>query len=803
MPSLFGGRKKAHVVNGVAAPNTKSCWSQVEEAESAPHPTVSRASPRHSLAFGFAEEPPQPPSLPRVPKPPKMPPPSLAQLLEKDSGSKVQKLEQKSEIARKSRRPSSASRATAAVSAAWTAARAALNSSVSSPRASLQHKDSKGQKVSRGPDTGAYEKDARKSFDESQICPEALQQRIVDTSISNSGMQSRGKELCDEQLELKALTSKLVLATLWVLPGSDGDLIVCYANTNTDEVMEAPPLLESFAELAKLAVHAIVNPHIDEASASEFYYCTSTGCSSWTSPAAAHAYVAHVAQQLLHSHIFPEHIEDSDLHENEQAGTLKNRRREVRPDKVDAHSGYSREQEARRSDGHRQSRDNRLRKPRSSPSSSHKSISVESDVNGSVGNHSTTGSSNFLKPSSSDMSGYVGESAASRRSRKHQHYHENRSRRPRPSLVSSNVSESFESDVTCSSAATSLPLGSRKPKQSEGQSDPMFFEIYSDESAGDDDEDDDSASCESVRPEHFQQIQKQKRPSSSNVVSNKAAAALAGAAAALSAAAVALAGLEKHGRSKEAVNVDSLLAAASALRLAGPEAPPMVPSMGKATRKRPTRASGSKAQPGIPRLALDKLSTSDTKEVLPNGDAATGRYTLSRSCGVISHCVDDAHDNEECPNDSCDVLRTSDESEAPPSGSYGYDIIDEAPRSKPSASNPLPAEGAFIDASTLLDYAEEAAAGDTPTSSITSETLLHAERQEAMALAESALQAAFEHVSESSNFPAMREETQQPDEVPDLQASTHTERKHEDEMGKVFGDLEPRGSRKKVTAGGA
>jgi len=122
----------------------------------------------------------------------------------------------------------------------------------------------------------------------------------------------------------------------WTVDGEPGGATPRYINFNTGEFLEVLPHLAHFSRLARLVIYARQNhvgaavaaswvriardeaqdealrlqagwtgPHHDtDGTGREFYHCGATGASSWTSPAAAATYVAHVADKLLTSQIF-------------------------------------------------------------------------------------------------------------------------------------------------------------------------------------------------------------------------------------------------------------------------------------------------------------------------------------------------------------------------------------------------------------------------------------------------------------------------------------------------------------------
>lgn len=109
-----------------------------------------------------------------------------------------------------------------------------------------------------------------------------------------------------------------------------------YVNSETGEKSALSPILDSFAKLARLALHARqapstaataaawvrrarddalkkalrqqdewTGPHLDESAGAEYYHNSSTGTSTWSSPFAPDMYLAHVADRLLQSEAFP------------------------------------------------------------------------------------------------------------------------------------------------------------------------------------------------------------------------------------------------------------------------------------------------------------------------------------------------------------------------------------------------------------------------------------------------------------------------------------------------------------------
>jgi len=109
-----------------------------------------------------------------------------------------------------------------------------------------------------------------------------------------------------------------------------------YINSETGEKSASSPILDSFAKLARLSLHARqtpasaataaawvrrarddalksalrtqdewTGPHLDESVGAEYYHSASSGVSTWTSPFAPDMYLAHVADRLLQSEAFP------------------------------------------------------------------------------------------------------------------------------------------------------------------------------------------------------------------------------------------------------------------------------------------------------------------------------------------------------------------------------------------------------------------------------------------------------------------------------------------------------------------
>jgi len=165
----------------------------------------------------------------------------------------------------------------------------------------------------------------------------AVYQRQLSSSAAEAVLES-----CPEVAWLAQCALNAPLPPHWqrcgLVPASDpnskGDT-PCYANSQSGEVTEVSPHTERFAKLARLAIHARkspaeaanaalwvaatrdealkdamtmqegwTGPHIDEASGGEFFHCAATNSSCWTNPAAAPAYIAHVADQLLRSQAY-------------------------------------------------------------------------------------------------------------------------------------------------------------------------------------------------------------------------------------------------------------------------------------------------------------------------------------------------------------------------------------------------------------------------------------------------------------------------------------------------------------------
>jgi len=109
-----------------------------------------------------------------------------------------------------------------------------------------------------------------------------------------------------------------------------------YVNSETGEKSAISPILDYFAKLARLALHARqtpstaataaawvrrarddalkkalrqqdewTGPHLDESVGAEYYHNSSAGTSTWSSPFAPDMYLAHVADRLLQSEAFP------------------------------------------------------------------------------------------------------------------------------------------------------------------------------------------------------------------------------------------------------------------------------------------------------------------------------------------------------------------------------------------------------------------------------------------------------------------------------------------------------------------
>lgn len=132
-----------------------------------------------------------------------------------------------------------------------------------------------------------------------------------------------------------------------------------YVNGNSGEKSSASPVLDSFAKLARLALHARQapenastaaawvrryredslksalqlqeewsGPHFDQQAGAEYYHCPATGTSSWTSPYATATYLAHVADRLLQSEAFPRSHEEPSLEEvAQEIQTARHRQR--------------------------------------------------------------------------------------------------------------------------------------------------------------------------------------------------------------------------------------------------------------------------------------------------------------------------------------------------------------------------------------------------------------------------------------------------------------------------------------------
>lgn len=119
-----------------------------------------------------------------------------------------------------------------------------------------------------------------------------------------------------------------------------------YVNGNSGEKSSVSPVLDSFAKLARLALHARQapdnastaaawvrrsredslksalqvqeewsGPHLDRQTGAEYYHCHASGISSWTSPYATATYLAHVADRLLQSEAFPRSPDEPSLEE--------------------------------------------------------------------------------------------------------------------------------------------------------------------------------------------------------------------------------------------------------------------------------------------------------------------------------------------------------------------------------------------------------------------------------------------------------------------------------------------------------
>jgi len=163
---------------------------------------------------------------------------------------------------------------------------------------------------------------------------------VYQRQLSNSEAESV-LESCPEVAWLAQCALNSPLPPHWkrcgmVPSGESKGETPCYANTKTEEVTDISPQVDSFAKLARLAIYARkssseasnaalwvsaardealkdastmqqgwTGPHTDEASGGEFYHCAASGDSCWTNPAAAPAYLAHVADQLLRSQAFP------------------------------------------------------------------------------------------------------------------------------------------------------------------------------------------------------------------------------------------------------------------------------------------------------------------------------------------------------------------------------------------------------------------------------------------------------------------------------------------------------------------
>lgn len=145
--------------------------------------------------------------------------------------------------------------------------------------------------------------------------------------------------LCPELGWLAQCAANAPLPAGWQKCSDAGQCSQAFFNSETSEVQDALPNMSDFVRLGRLAMHARqkpaeagravawVNearddalrqawhaqegwsgPHMDTSSGVEYYHKAATGASSWGSPSAAPAYIAHVANGLLKSEAFPKDV---------------------------------------------------------------------------------------------------------------------------------------------------------------------------------------------------------------------------------------------------------------------------------------------------------------------------------------------------------------------------------------------------------------------------------------------------------------------------------------------------------------
>lgn len=490
----------------------------------------------------------------------------------------------------------------------------------------------------------------------------AVYHRQLSSSAAEAVLES-----CPEVAWLGQCALNAPLPPFWqrcgLVPSSDPDKkggTPCYAHSQTGEVTEMSPQTERFAKLARFAIHARkspseassatlwvisvrdealrdamtmqqgwTGPHSDDASGGEFFHCTATGISCWTNPAAAPAYVAHVADQLLRSQAFPEDAVSPPTKppsSKQRPEKLQELAYDVRRD-FKRHGSNSRDERGQSENDKRRHRDE-ARGPSNGKHHTSGSSSTEKTHQCQQQRRSpSSGSSNEKARQHHKQRRSPSSGASASSSEKAQHRRPPRSRQSPASLADSDVSS-----IPSSAAATHKSAHRDRGKKVK---EALIFDIFAEENQQDSEEHDSLLSEASYGKSHHHSRARSEAsypeigaaaahplPNSSS----NAATALAGAAAAIAAAAVALAGM---GPDQSIGSTNSLLAAAEALQVAGTSASQSVISQPRpvAARAAPIPQTQHFA---VPRLELHSLAEKEDEEYDHQYEAATGcsHYTM-------------------------------------------------------------------------------------------------------------------------------------------------------------------------------